>query len=123
MTFNPTDDIINSDDIINQFNDLCQSTATGQVSYEQWNEQVALATLIDFCEKQNTDWRFGVSLINESYFVEYIKDQMIDCNHEEFKNMPKIFKDNIDWESVAETCKVDYSEVEYMGQTFYILCS
>jgi len=70
-----------------------------------------------------SDWRYGEALINENYFVEYIKDLINDCYE-----MPKEFDSGkwpwnhitIDYARAAEEAKADYTEIYIEGTTYYI---
>lgn len=64
-----------------------------------------------FTEVTNADVNYMVA---ESYFVEYIRSMVED----DFGIHVPDFVD-INWESTAENCKVDYSAVDFDGTTWY----
>lgn len=58
-------------------------------------------------EQWRGDW-YPVTLIRESYFVDYVQEILEDCG-EIPSNLPHYI--HIDWESTARDVKVDYSSV------------
>ncbi len=66
-------------------------------------------------EQFRGDW-YPIALIRESYFTDYIEDELKDCGYIP-KDLPSWI--DINWESTAENCKVDYSELEFDGVTYY----
>lgn len=61
------------------------------------------------------DW-YPSDLINESHFTEAMKELVVDIDA-----LPRKMPDYIviDWEATAKNLKVDYSEIEIDGNTFY----
>lgn len=66
-------------------------------------------------EQWRGDW-YPVTLIRESYFADYCQDLVIDCG-----GLPASIPDYlvIDWEATSRNLKVDYSEVEIDGATYF----
>lgn len=60
----------------------------------------------------------GVQLIEESYFTEYTKELCVDIGDIP-SDLPDYIANNIDWDGVAGELKIDYSEIEYDGNTYY----
>ena len=74
-----------------------------------------------FCEEisdYSPDFEWGTGIIHEDYFEDYCKELVIDIGDLP-KNLPTYIEDNIDWSGVADDLKVDYSEAEYDGDTYY----
>jgi hypothetical protein len=67
----------------------------------------------------NGDWKYGSTLIRDSYFVDYCKELVQDIGDMP-KNIPAYIKNNIDWDGVADDLKVDYTEVDFDGVAYYI---
>ena len=63
------------------------------------------------------DWDHGETLIRESYFTEYCEDMLKDCG-ELPREIPSYVV--IDWEATAENLKIDYTESEFDGVTYYM---
>lgn len=64
-----------------------------------------------------SDWEYGETLIHENSFVEYARELAEDIgavNREAAWPLA-----HIDWEAAADALLIDYSEVTYMGETFY----
>jgi len=70
-------------------------------------------------EKYGNDWKYGSSIIHEDYFTEYSEELCIEVG-EIPKDLPWYIANHIDWNSVADELKADYTEVEYENETYYI---
>jgi len=76
-----------------------------------------LAKLLKLKEDVGNDkeWEFGITLINEAYFEDF--------TIEEAEDIGAIGKDAywivINWEATANNLKVDYTEVDFDGTTYY----
>jgi hypothetical protein len=66
-------------------------------------------------EQWRGDW-YPITLIDESYFVEYVQEMLADCDAIP-ANIPDYVV--IDWEATARNIKVDYSEVDIEGRTYF----
>ena len=78
-------------------------------------------TIIEFCEEIDNycpDFEYGVSIIHEIYFEDYCRELVEDIGDLP-RNLPAYIENNIDWSGVAHDLKVDYSEAEYDGDTYY----
>jgi len=64
----------------------------------------------------SSEWIDGIDLINEDYWVEYVEEMLKDIGDLP-SDIPYCIA--IDWEQTAENIRVDYSSVEYDGDTFY----
>jgi hypothetical protein len=66
------------------------------------------------------DWRYGETLIRESYFEEYAEQLADDIGYlADSKAQEWPFR-HIDWKAAAEELKEDYFTVEFDGVTYYI---
>jgi len=77
--------------------------------------------IIFFCDELSdycSDFEWGASIIHEEYFEDYCRKLIIDIGDLP-KGIPSYIEDNIDWSGVADDLKVDYSEAEYDGDTYY----
>jgi len=78
-----------------------------------------LKTLQNFAEQVEgyaADYHHGETLIRESYFTEYAEELVKDC-YGLPSDLPSFLV--IDWEATADNIKVDYSEAEFDGVTYY----
>jgi hypothetical protein len=92
----------------------------GLEDYER-EELVALLALQDECEGYASDWKYGETLIRDSYFTEYAEEEAYSLG---FINREAIWPLNhIDWEAAAEELKNDYTSAEFDGVTYWVRMS
>ena len=75
--------------------------------------------ITNFCEELGEyfpDFGFGETLIHESYFEEYCEDLVKDCGYIH-RDLPNWIV--INWKETADNIKVDYTEFEFEGETYY----
>lgn len=146
--FSNFDDVIDSRDIIERIEELEGEREALQETINNMNtasayglekETEAIAALAEWDAdnlkelqtlqalaseaEHSSDWSYGETLINETYFTDYI-EQLIDECYE----MPKQMNSDewpyrhvtIDYEAAAEEAKADYSEVNFDGVIFLI---
>lgn len=90
-----------------------------QDELEEWDDKDEYDTLKALCAEGEgySDWSYGATLINESYFTEYAEELASDvCDMKSANSWPF---NHIDWEAAAEDLKQDYSTIDYDGETFY----
>ncbi len=82
-------------------------------------EERELEVLNDLAEESNVspDWKYGETLIRESFFIEYITEVLVDIG-----DLPKKIPHYIviDWEETAENIKEDYITVDFDGVDYLI---
>lgn len=66
-------------------------------------------------EQWRGDW-YPLMLIRDSYFTEYAEDMVKDCDGLP-REIPSYIE--IDWEATAENLKVDYSDINIDGETYW----
>lgn len=81
------------------------------------DELVALRDLNRECEEITADWIHGEVLINEGYWVDYVKELCEDVGFIP-RDLPHYIA--IDWEQTAENISADYSTVDFDGNTYYL---
>ena len=65
----------------------------------------------------NEEWEGGITLINDAYFEDYAREYAEDVGA---INRDTAWPANcIDWEQAADELRMDYSEVELDGVTYY----
>ena len=111
-----TQDIIDSRDILERIKEL--ESLEDEIEEEDKEELTKLKALIEELRDSGGDSpEDGITLIHEDYFEDYAQELAEDIG--------AIGKDNqwplhcIDWDRAANELKVDYSEVEFDGQTYY----
>ena len=65
------------------------------------------------------DWEHGETLIRESYFVDYAKDLVQDIGDLP-QVLPAYIENNIDWDGVANDLLIDYTSLDFEGETYYM---
>jgi hypothetical protein len=68
-------------------------------------------------ENYAPDWTYGATIIAESYFTEYAEELCKDIGDVP-QDLPGYLA--IDWNKTAENLKVDYTEIEYDGNTYLV---
>ena len=114
-----TQDVIDSRDIIARIEEL---EGIENPSSEEAQE---LAILLKVQEQADgySDWKYGESLIRESYFTDYIKELIADCYE-----LPKEFNSGawpwrhmtLDYQAAADEAEYDYTRVDFDGVTYLI---
>jgi hypothetical protein len=63
-----------------------------------------------------SEYKYGMTLIAEDHFEDYCRELV-----EEIGDLPKDFPSyiEIDWHQTSENLRVDYSEVQINGNTYY----
>ena len=123
MKTTPTnqDDVIDSRDVIERIEELESELETGMESGESMPDEVeelaALKALAEEAE-DSPDWKYGETLIRDSYFKDYAQELAEDCCE-----MPK--SDQwpqrcIDWDQAARELQMDYSCVAFDGVDYWI---
>lgn len=84
---------------------------------EEGEELKHLKALQDELEDYCPDWRFGVTLIRESYFTEYCKDLVKEIDA--LPSLPQYIESNINWDGVAEYLQADYTSGEFDDVTYW----
>jgi hypothetical protein len=107
-------DIIDSRDIIARIEEL---DSLDERDEDEAKELTILRKVADQGEGYG-DWEYGEGLIRESYFETYAQELAEDIG--------AIGKDmqwplsHIDWEAAAEELKMDYTEIDFDGITYYM---
>jgi hypothetical protein len=127
--FSNTSDIIDSRDVIKRIEELSGAFEAAGLDPEALPED-ADETTKDRAEELNhlralekeaedyaADWRYGATLIRDSYFVEAMEEQTKDIGDLP-RDIPAYLA--IDWEKTAENLKVDYTEVDFDGVTYLV---
>lgn len=129
------DDIINSRDVIARIEELeedrtdagdpegMESSADVAAALSAWDadngaELAALKALAEEAEGYAADWRYGETLIRDSYFETYAQELADDIG---------AIPDDvawpltcIDWEAAARELQQDYTSVDFDGVTYWI---
>jgi hypothetical protein len=137
-------DVIDSRDIVARIDDLreerdrLQELAQDDPDFEhparlalrQWEtgEDPASGELADLeavaaQAEDSPGWKYGETLIRDSYFVEYTQELVDECYEKPvgfFENAWPWRYMTMDWEAAADELKSDYLKVDYDGVTYWI---
>ena len=107
------------DTIGNVESDTDRSKAEWAVENEDdANELKALTELAEEADGYASDWSFGTTLIRDSYFEEYARELAADLGAiTGDEHWPATC---IDWERAARELQMDYSSVEFDGETYWV---
>ncbi len=120
---NNSQDFIDSRDIIErieELTDLIEEEKTDEQEHRDITEEKEeLEILLELAEEASIspDWKYGETLIRETYFLEYCQELLADIG-----DLPKELPHSIviDWDQTAENLKVDYSTVDFDGVEYLI---
>lgn len=145
---NPGDDILDSRDVEERFDDLesdlrqtylttCDEDEEGEPienpPFEAWVEAtskdkdsphaldcceyIEYRDFIQECRDYVSDWRYGAQLIHETYFTDYARQFAEDIGA--LEGCDRWPATCIDWEQAARELKMDFSSIEFAGNTYY----
>lgn len=117
-TFSNKDDVIDSRDVIARIDELENAIEHGQDESGDVEELKILKVIATECESYS-DWKYGETLIRDSYFTKYMKEMLEDCGTLP-KDLPSYIV--IDWEDTADNLKADYTSVDFDGAEYWIRC-
>jgi hypothetical protein len=86
---------------------------------EEGEELKALLAVQEEAEGYCPDWKYGASLIRESFFTQYCKDLTKEIGGLP-KEIPGYIENNINWDGVAEDLQADYTSVDFDGVTYWV---
>ena len=112
---NNAQDIIDSRDIIERIEELENDEDLDELDKD---ELKMLKDLAKEGEDYSSDWKYGETLIRDTYFVEYAMDLAEDTGAIDPKaNWPT---NCIDWEKAARELQMDYSIIDFDGVDYWI---
>lgn len=96
---------------------------SAKTELEEWEtgydaeELAALVSLADEADG-SPDWKYGETLIRDSYFEDYARELAEDCGM--VKDQDTWPNRCIDWAQAADELKQDYTQVDFDGETYWI---
>lgn len=84
---------------------------------EEGQELKVLKALQEEAEGYSSDWKYGATLIRRSYWIDYVEEMLKDCGDLP-QNIPWYI--TIDWEKTADNLKMDYTEVDFDGVSYFV---
>jgi hypothetical protein len=126
MNINIGADTIDSRDIIEELNELEQELIDhiengGTEENFDKNDMEDLEILRSWNDLGDdiNDWDYGVQLIHDNYFQEYV-EQLVEDIGDIPDDLPYYIKSNIDWKGVAEAIQQDYTPIELSYETYWV---
>jgi hypothetical protein len=117
-----TEDYIDSRDVEDRIEFLREQIVEfkneGYDTKEEQNELDLLEQLKEDLEG-DSEWEYGLTLINENYWQEYAEECAQDFGYIDRDKQYQWPFNCIDWEQAADELQMDYSEVDFNGTTFY----
>lgn len=86
-------------------------------STEEAEELATLSRLASEGQKYADDWMYGVVLIHSDYFTAYCRELVQDIGDVP-ADLPSYLE--IDWDATADNLKVDYTEIDFGGEVYFI---
>lgn len=128
-TFDKYDDTIDSRDVIARIEELESKllnedgeidTANEDENYrDACGELAALQALADEASGYAADWRYGETLIRDSYFKDYAMELAEEIASDEMRDRSWPYN-CIDWDQAARELQMDYTAVDFDGVTYWI---
>lgn len=112
-----SEDTIDTRDLIERIEDLISLRDNEPDDFGE-DDAAELERLEEFAKEVEPycpDYRYGETLIRDSYFKDYIIELVQDCY-----NIPDGWPFRcIDWQQAADEARVDYSSAEFDGVTYW----
>lgn len=85
---------------------------------DEGQELKILKSLVDEAEGYSDDWKYGATLIRDSYFEDYARELADDIGAvDKDAKWPNTC---IDWDKAASELQQDYTSVEFDGVTYWV---
>lgn len=95
----------------------CENGRNGLDS-DEWEELEALKALQEEAEGYSEDWKYGSTLIRDSYFEDYARELADDIGAIDKNASWPV--NCIDWEQAANELKHDYTSVDFDGVDYWV---
>lgn len=112
------DDVIDSRDVIERIAELEELLADDLIEEQDHAELLALRYLAEEGSTTTDDWQHGVTLIRDSYFVDYAKDLADELGLMESESQWPYTC--IDWDEAAHELRQDYTQVDFDGAEYWV---
>ena len=104
-------DILDSRDLLDELKTLDEED-----SYDK--ERIEM--IDDLKEEVGKDnFEMGVTFIRENYWVQYCEDLAYDCGYMDRQDDNNPLHYHIDWQGWADAVEMDYSQIDFDGNTYY----
>lgn len=118
-----SDDVIDSRDVIARIEELesidgIEDKINNLEEDEDAKELVALRELVGEAADYAPDWKYGATLVRDSYFKDYAQELAEDIGA---INRDATWPNTcIDWDQAARELRMDYTSVEFDGVTYWV---
>ena len=101
--------------------DAYQAHRDARVAVDEWDGAAELAILEALAAEGegSPDWRYGETLIRDSYFRDYAQELAKDCGDVIWAELRWPLT-CIDWAQAARELRMDYTPVDFDGVTYWI---
>jgi hypothetical protein len=126
------DDTIDSRDIIERIRELegdkeiaedPEDPDPGYFTDDAAAELRKLKALAEEAEGYAEDWRYGATLIHDDHFTDYARNFFEETADRDTRKLVQEGAwpfNNLDWDAAAEDLKVDYTSVDFDGETYWV---
>lgn len=112
------DEYMSDDELADKIYDLEQKIEDAKNEIDAIESELnPVREFAETAKAYSSDWNYGTQIINDDYFVEYAQQVADDMG---LGNMDMWPFDHIDWESAADALKMDYTAVEFNGNTYWV---
>lgn len=119
-TISNSDDVVDSRDVIERIEELRAELddETGTAGDDEKAELLALEELQEEVRGYCPDWKYGATLVRDSYFRKYAQSLADDIGA---IDLDAGWPCNcIDWDEAANQLQADYTAVEFDGVTYWV---
>lgn len=109
-------DVFDSREVIERIEELEALRDDNELTEEDAAELEMLTAFADEGSLELEDWEYGVTFINENYFVAYTEEMLKDTGYIT-RDLPWWVV--INWDATADYVKGDYLEFTLDGDTYY----
>ena len=102
-------DILDSRDLLDELKTLDKEDDLDRIA--------EIEELIEEVGEDNFD--MGVAFIRENYWVQYCEDMAYDCGYLDRSPDYNPLHNYIDWQGWADAVAMDYSQIDFDGDTYY----
>ena len=102
-------DIIDSRELLDELKTLDED--------DDIERMAEIGKLID--EVGDDNMEMGVTFIRENYWVQYCEDMAYDFGYLDRQDDSNPLQYHIDWQGWADAVEMDYSQIDFDGDTYY----
>lgn len=112
-------DILDSRDVDERIEELESAIADGDLGVLDYDTELdELRDLRKQAQDYTSEWRYGVTLILDDYFVEYAQQMAEDIGATPREHTWPL--SYIDWDRAADALKQDYTSIEIAGHEYWV---